>query len=1327
MAGKRQSQGKSPLKQGSLLGFITRSAKPSAKSSEATPSKTPPPLGAEAVKRELPAGKKTKTQQQLLQTQPSEAGQQAEPHPSKKAKKITEARGASDDGSDGDDSAMTTPASVCDTASQEAEASSTTAAKAEAKTEAPSSQQKASPVTKRTDQAAQESEEPDQTEKDEDKEEEEEEEEEEEQVMYTSRGRRVRRVVKYFDSDDESASSDDEEQEAVRRALRTRRKGGAQQQQKQQKQQKLKKNQTKGGGKGRRRVARMVNSDDDDDSESDEYVPDDADEAIMDEDDDDEQEMMQTARVIQEDEEPAVEEPESDILNEDDEEEDVPTPRKKRSKRTPSKASSSPSRSNSSSGGGGGGGGGLTSASGLSFGSIPTAGKKQGSSNGSPERYAWLARPRDKNKRTEGHPEFDPTSLYIPPSGWAKMTPFEKQYWDIKQHHWNTILFFKKGKFYELYERDAEIGNREFQLKMTDRVNMCMAGVPEITFPDWAARFLAKGYKVARVDERENAIAKKMRETKTGKKGPKIIERKLSAVYTQGTLMGDFVIGDMSNFIMAIKEDEDTRTYGVCFADTATAEFNVCHFVDDAARTAFETLIVQVMPKELVLPKKSLSKVRVRCLSERPCLVGGEGRGTKGGRRFAFWSSQMTIDNLEKGTRARASVDACSPERLRAFLSKDEAMSALGGLVSYFKTLLLDKSLLSQGTFFSYDPLHHGATLVIDGQTLQNLDVLCNMQDGTTSGSLLELLCQCHTAFGKRMFRRWLCHPLRRVNDITERQNAVVDLTEHVDLRDALSSMLKPLPDLERLLSRVHVGNCKLSDLISLLDAFDAVSGQDEGCVGSLFPNLKAELKAIANIFDRQEAKATDKLTPKPGALPEYDVAVDQMQSIEKRLNEHLANVRREFGAGKAISFWQPSAGRERYQIQVRVAMKKVPSSWKLMSSTKANKRYHSPEAVRLVAKWLEAEETISQFLKTFFSRVLNSINEHREKFGAAVSALSQLDCLLSLYRAKDSMGSPMCRPVFVSTSGDKASRAVLDLREMRHPTLQHSSSITDYIPNDTHLGGEEATTMVLTGPNMGGKSTLLRQTCIAVIMAQLGCWVPAESFTLTPVDRIFTRIGANDNIVAGRSTFMVELKETATILNKATSSSLVILDELGRGTSTFDGYAIAFAVLSHITDAIRCRCMFATHYHLLTDELKTNPNVTNYNMACVVDDHQKDVTFLYKLQPGVCSKSYGMNVAHMAGVMDSIVETAKEKAVQYEATSRFGKLQDRKAKQLALLRFVETVTALTSDDGDNGDQQPRPQERVERFKEAVATLKPILDKLQRASPATPTQTDPMQ
>lgn len=391
-----------------------------------------------------------------------------------------------------------------------------------------------------------------------------------------------------------------------------------------------------------------------------------------------------------------------------------------------------------------------------------------------------------------------------------------------------------------------------------------------------------------------------------------------------------------------------------------------------------------------------------------------------------------------------------------------------------------------------------------------------------------------------------------------------------------------------------------------------------------------------------------------PGSNMEYDECEAGIARLETQLERELVAAQRALGAREGVKsevkYFHPGVTKERYQVQVPNALcKKVPTSWTKKSSTSTCARFWPREVEDLQRPLAELIETKEQILRAMMKTLQLTFDESIADWNTAIRCLAEVDCLLSLALAKERMGSPMCRPTFVpSRSGP-----VFEVEEMRHPCLVDSVT---YIPNDTVLGGNDPAAVILTGPNMGGKSTLLRQTCMAVILAQIGAYVPCKRLALSPVDRIFTRIGANDNIIAGRSTFMVELKETATILNHATQDSLVILDELGRGTSTFDGYSIAAATLSHLIHTTGCRTLFATHYHALADEYGRLAQVGLKHMACKVDDAEaRDVTFLYKLLDGVCSKSYGLNVARMAGVPDTIIDKAQARAANFELQTGFG------------------------------------------------------------------------
>lgn len=367
-------------------------------------------------------------------------------------------------------------------------------------------------------------------------------------------------------------------------------------------------------------------------------------------------------------------------------------------------------------------------------------------------------------------------------------------------------------------------------------------------------------------------------------------------------------------------------------------------------------------------------------------------------------------------------------------------------------------------------------------------------------------------------------------------------------------------------------------------------------------------------------------------------------------------------------------------EVPLKVS-KKVPSSWNQMSATQAVKRYYFPELKALVRKLQEAQETHSQIVKEVAGRFYARFDEHYEIWYAAVKLIAQLDCLISLAKASSSLGQPACRPTFVSEE-----RSTLEFEDLRHPCLL--DQVDDFIPNDIALGGTTANITLLTGANAAGKSTVLRMTCVAVIMAQVGCYVPCQRATLTPVDRIMSRLGAQDHIFAAQSTFFVELAETKKILTEATPRSLVILDELGRGTSSHDGVAVAQAVLHHLASHIGCLGYFATHYHSLGAEFRDHPEVVSKRMQILVDDDERRVTFMYKLEDGIAEGSFGMHCAAMCGISKTVIDRAEEAAHEWEHTSRISqKLKvmektdgEEQEVSLGLLSDVAAILRTESD-----------------------------------------------
>ncbi|KAF1973037.1 DNA mismatch repair protein Msh6 [Bimuria novae-zelandiae CBS 107.79] len=892
------------------------------------------------------------------------------------------------------------------------------------------------------------------------------------------------------------------------------------------------------------------------------------------------------------------------------------------------------------------------------------------------KRHLWLTNILDADRRPPTHPDYDPKTLYIPPNAWSNFSAFEKQYWEIKHKFWDAIVFFKKGKFYELYEKDAIIGHQLFDLKLTDRVNMCMVGVPEASLELWANQFVAKGHRVARVDQMESALAKEMRErgdkkpTKT-KKEDKVIRRELAAVLTLGTLVDTGMLtDDMSKFCMAIKEtDRDNLpAFGIAFVDTSTAQFHLCEFTDDIDMTKFETLIAQMRPQELLIEKSCFSAKALRILKNNtsPSTLWNF---LKPGKEF--WSAETTMQEIQVAEYFESAKEGDTeswPPVLREARGHSLTMSAFGALLQYLRTLKIERELVTLSNFAWYDPIRKATSLVLDGQTLINLEIFANNFDGSTEGTLFSILNRCVTPFGKRLLKQWVCHPLADAKKINARLDAVDALNSNPDVTDGFTSSLGKLPDLERLISRIHAKRCKAQDFLKVLEGFEQIEytvelleqfSQGDSIIEQLvssMPNLSSALQGWKTAFDRDVVKSDGILVPAPGIEEDFDTSQQHISNCEANLNRLLKQVRTDLNC-QTICY--NNIGKEIYQLEVPKKVK-VPNTWDQMSSTAKVTRYYTPELRKLVRALQEAQETHGQIVRDVAIRFYTRFDEQYNTWLAAIKVIAQLDCLISLAKASASLGEPSSRPIF-----SEGKRTVLEFEELRHPCMLNS--VKDFIPNNIKLGGDAASINLLTGANAAGKSTILRMTCIAVIMAQVGCYLPCTSATLTPVDRIMSRLGANDNIFASQSTFFVELSETQKILAEATPRSLVILDELGRGTSSYDGVAVAQAVLHDISTRIGCIGFFATHYRSLAKEFEMHPEVANKRMRIHVDDTSRSITFLYKLEDGVAEGSFGMHCAAMCGIPSKVIENAEIAAKEWEHTSRLGERMEKKKEEGAV------------------------------------------------------------
>ncbi|XP_044184294.1 DNA mismatch repair protein Msh6-like isoform X1 [Acropora millepora] len=974
--------------------------------------------------------------------------------------------------------------------------------------------------------------------------------------------------------------------------------------------------------------------------------------------------------------------------------------------------------------------------------------KEGGEGSYTHERLDWLKedKRRDKHGRPMSHPEYDPRTLLVPSSFLTskEVTPAMKQWWQLKVENFDTILFFKVGKFYELYNMDATVGVKELGL-IYMKGNFAHAGFPEIAFGRYSDTLIQKGYKVARVEQTETPemMKERCRKTLSVSRSDQVVKREICAIITKGTKTYSFLDGDCTDseaaYLLAISEkgSDDSSggesVYGVCFVDTSIGRFHIGQFQDDRQASRLRTLVAHYTPVQVLCCRGGVTLKTQHVLSHelmssmKEYLIPGS----------QFWEASKTLKVLaeeeyfkEDKTSTENSVKSW-PEILRKLTDGDPlgltpadgselALSALGAVVWYLKKSLIDHEVLSMGNFEEYTPLDSSPNagrsaafmkgrqhMILDNVTLTNLDVIPYGPDSSLEGTLLERLDNCSTPFGKRLFKQWLCAPLCNPTAINDRLNAVEDLMANRGLMAECKELLRTLPDLERLLKKIHAlslpkdpnhpahrailynedtySKRKINDFLTVLEGFGKAmeivalfSNHSTSFRSKLllqviseerqFPCLKELLLTFKHAFDHNKARNEGVILPKPGVDPDYDGALADINATKGWFDKYLKKQCAALGC--KVTYW--GSAKNRFQLEVPDSIRKIPDEYTLQSQKKGFKRYWTAEIEDKLAELVNAEERREEALKDTMRHVFHKFDQEYKTWDKAVQCIAVLDSLISLASYSSKCDGPMCRPEIVLPEQTEAGnfQPFFEIRDGRHPCISRTFSGGDFIPNDTVVGikndedceetavNSHSTCVLVTGPNMGGKSTLMRQAGLILIMAQMGCFVPAEKCRLTPVDRVFTRLGAQDRILSGESTFFVELNETSTILKHATQHSLVIVDELGRGTATYDGTAIACAVVRALSRQIRCRTLFSTHYHSLVEEFSADENVRLGHMACMVENEddtdpiKETITFLYKFVKGACPKSYGFNAARLAGIPDEVIALAVKKARQFEEST---------------------------------------------------------------------------
>ena len=804
----------------------------------------------------------------------------------------------------------------------------------------------------------------------------------------------------------------------------------------------------------------------------------------------------------------------------------------------------------------------------------------------------------------------------------AEITPMMQQYLDMKAQNPDSILFFRLGDFYEMFNEDAKLVSKELDLTLTtrdrnkppeERTPMC--GVPYHSCDSYIARLIAKGYKVAICEQTEDpALAKGL------------VDRDIIRVITPGTVIASSMLEESkNNYICSILAQEDG--FGLCLCDISTGEVYATSLpAGEEGEGHLKNELGRFHPTEAVLSPAAFEnealreflKERLQCACER-----------SGEERFAPEETQELVTRQFK-----TGLDTV-PQGDTA------AIRAAGGLLSYlYETQKTDLGHIASFTYYTSNHF-----MELDLTARQTLELTSTLRSKDKKGSLLWVLDKTKTAMGGRLMRGWLERPLLSPVQIARRQQAVGDLVEDAITREELSLALREVTDLERLVGRVVYGSAGSRDLAALsngLAKLPHIRSLLDHCPSALLSSLKEELDDLPQL--RQELDQAlmddDKL---PFSVREggfirdgYSPDVDEQRDLIDHASEKLADLERRTKEQTGIKNMKVKSNKVfGYYIEVaKSQIDLVPADWTRKQTTVNAERYISQELKELEHAILSAQDKVTALEYQLLCQLKELVCQQVDRIQATAAAVAQVDVLMSLATVAAANG--YCMPQVDDSD-------TLTIVEGRHPVVEKVLKGTPFVPNDTHMDGGDDLCAIITGPNMAGKSTYMRQVALITLMAQMGSFVPAKSAHIGVVDRIFTRIGASDDLSAGQSTFMVEMTEVAALLNHATKKSLLILDEIGRGTSTYDGMAIARAVLEYCADRKRlgCKTLFATHYHELTALEGQISGVKNYNIAA--KKRGSDVIFLRKIVRGGADQSYGVEVAKLAGVPERVVRRARD------------------------------------------------------------------------------------
>lgn len=855
-----------------------------------------------------------------------------------------------------------------------------------------------------------------------------------------------------------------------------------------------------------------------------------------------------------------------------------------------------------------------------------------------------------------------------------KLTPMMQQYQAVKNAHPDQILFFRLGDFYEMFLDDAILVSKELELTLTKRSTagdgIPMCGVPYHAAESYINKLVNKGYKVAICEQIGDPKAKGL------------TKREVIKIITPGTVMNESALTSSKNNYIALIYEENHAIY-LAGADISTGEcFYSIYDGPDRCQLLFDELYRLMMPELLLIKPFSYERELKNFLSLRlnNCLVNEL-------TEITSQVEDLMLQHFDVHNRPDNKI----------------AHKAIATLLEYLhETVKTDLTHLNKLTY-----LDSSKSLFIDTYTLRNLEITRNLRDGGKKDTLYDVLDFTKTAMGSRLLRKWLEYPLLNPKKINDRLDAVANLVSDFSLRNNLREQLKEIYDFERLLTRMEVGTANARDMNALkssLYVLPAIKKSLAKVTAKLLVNIHQKISTyddLVVLIDKAIVEDPSFSIREGGFIKDgYNQELDEYRNIaknSKRLLQQMEEDEKNKTGIKSLKIgYNKVFG---YYIEVRhSSTEMVPENY-IRKQTLANaERYITPELKEFETKILGAQEKIVQLEYNLFTELRDILKTKISSIQNTAHEIAILDVLVSLAQAGDEYN--YIRPKLLDDG-------TIHIKDGRHPLVERILNRDLFVPNDTHLDNAQNEIMIITGPNMAGKSTYMRQSALLTLMTQVGSFIPAREASISPVDKIFTRIGASDDLVSGQSTFMVEMNEVSHILKYATNKSLVILDEIGRGTSTYDGMSIARAVIEHIRDHIGAKTLFATHYHELTD-LEDDVHVKNYCIA--VKEKGSDVTFLRRIIRGSADKSYGIHVAKLAGLPQEVVKRAETILIDLENTAPT-KEKTIISKEISDENNIDTTikqdTAITNDTSQevNYLQDNQDDTEIADYQEKTPTL----------------------